>query len=109
MEKIKGLSCARAAQLRPDTVREDDVLAAYTDDDLVGHPCQDVVTPSCSALSVEHLRREGDPLRHGVELEGVREHTPSYDVIELDSEKALVNLRKPAHGRSRSRGSPAGR
>jgi hypothetical protein len=70
-------------------VREDDVLAAYTDDDLVSPPCQEVATPSCSALRVEHLRRVGDPLRHGVELEGVREHTPTYNVIEFDSEKAL--------------------
>ena len=69
-EELKGLSYARAAELRPDTVREDDVLVAYTDD-LVGHPCQEVGTPSCSALRVEHLRREGDPLRHGVESLGV--------------------------------------
>ena len=38
-EELKGLSYARAAELRPGTVREDAVLSAYTDDDLVGHPC----------------------------------------------------------------------
>jgi phosphoglycolate phosphatase-like HAD superfamily hydrolase len=48
-EELKGLSYARAAELRPDTMREDDVLAAHTDDDLVGHPSQEVATPSCSA------------------------------------------------------------
>jgi phosphoglycolate phosphatase-like HAD superfamily hydrolase len=52
-EELKALSYARAAvELRPDTVREEDVISAYADD-LVGHPRQEVATALVQRFGLE--------------------------------------------------------